>query len=1354
MERSEPPGPAAGQEERPVRVSLVFDLDSQALGISVDPPPYPLSRLLSALPPEAGEVLGWLPDLAVAVSGLLVDPRRGAAGVLATAGLADSAEPSATLLLAEAPDPKLRGRFTLLLGLTLNSPISLGGTPLFGALLDGISLEDLSVTWASAAIPAGTVLLPRPAPPAADQPAYPQGPELSLTVREGANREPLRLRPPARKTPSPRPTARGTATEGEDASLPDPLAGPPVQWFPVEKRLGPLTIARIGVVGTESAFGLGLDASIRTASLNVRLTGFTVVFDPRSDITAAAVRVALDGLAVAFGSGRLRIDGGLVRTTEETEDGPVVAYAGSLTIQAGPYGIAAIGSYAEYRGAPSMFVFGLARGRFGGVPAFFVTGLAAGFGYNRRLRLPRIDEVRGFPLVRAVLREPAGPDNGEAAPAPATDAGSALAELSKGGWVPIASGAYWVAAGVAFTSFGVLDGFVMLVVQFGDRFVVSLLGVVGLRLPKIGTAVAYVELAIDAVFDVQAGEFRANALVTPNSFIFNRDGRLSGGFAFRLWFPPHPRAGDFVVTIGGYHPAFDKPDWYPDVPRLAIDWRVSPEIGISGDAYAAITPSAAMAGGNLDVRFAAGALRAWFIAHADLIIYWRPVFFEAAVSVSVGAAYTLSLGTIHRTLTIELGANLQLWGPPFTGIAHVRWAVVSFSVPINGGRRPELPGAVLDWDQFAADFLPAAGIPGAPSGTGTGTGSASAAAPGSASVCRARAAAGLIDSVEVDGREEWLVSADAFALLTETVIPASHLVVEGPSGTVWSREFPRVGVYPMGSLVVETPHRVKLSRISLLPDGGRGTEALDLGEWTWAPERGRVPYSVWGTVNPGRAELGSRLVDVATGLRGTPPVPTPAGPPPVPLDLLESILIEPRRVFRLPLGEIDGSTEPSPIDSRDVVRDTIADDDVVGRRGAVTDLLVRSGIAAGVEAGRMNVLADRVRDVFLAPPLLGPLGTTGPREAVAAPSVADVPLPASHTPASAAGARGLSASSSPIPNALRAIYTRHTHLRTGLGLARRTDRSHAERDLWEMENPYSLRAYVYDQFADASDRAIAARHVTEHDSLPVFRIDDGMSVLWSPNDMTGSPPVTDLELASDGGLALRFTQFDAQHQVIRETFADSGTAPRTLISESCVLVLIAADERPGSVRGWTSDTEFAQLAPQALVGPGVVVRPQCPVRIAAGGVRGTRGTGVISGRLLAEADRVETPAGTRPGWIDTRFGEPPAWLRVTLRPRGRARRGSGPYGAPASVQLRGAGAGRRLEARPEHVQGVSGLLRLAYRVPNLDWTAGFTARVQPDPDWYVDAVVGISATATGETDETDDSGAQRPSAAHVTVVAR
>ena len=63
--------------------------------------------------------------------------------------------------------------------------------------------------------------------------------------------------------------------------------------------------------------------------------------------------------------------------------------------------------------------------------------------------------------------------------------------------------------------------------------------------------------------------------MTSDSYVLAPDCRLTGGFALCFWFKPHPRAGDFVVSLGGYHPAFNAPPHYPAVPRLGVAW--SPE---------------------------------------------------------------------------------------------------------------------------------------------------------------------------------------------------------------------------------------------------------------------------------------------------------------------------------------------------------------------------------------------------------------------------------------------------------------------------------------------------------------------------------------------------------------------------------------------------------------------------------------------------------------------------------------------------------------------------------------------------------------------------------------------------------
>ena len=451
------------------------------------------------------------------------------------------------------------------------------------------------------------------------------------------------------------------------------------------------------------ALGLALDAALDTDVVSIQLTGFIITFTPGS-MASVPPAVSLDGLAVAVDCGALQIGGSLVRT----QGASGVEYDGSLLIRIGSYAINAAGSYTVIGGAPSLFVFGIAQGEFGGPPAFFVTGLAAGFGLNRALRLPAANQVATFPLIEAAAQGPGF------APAGVQGAQDALAQLNSGGWVPPTLGEYWVAAGVAFRSFEIINGFALVTVEFGQELVIALLGVAALQLPTEvdgGPVFGYIEITLEAVLRPAAGVLSIEALLTPNSYVIDPACQLTGGIAFDLWFGSNPHAGDFVFTAGGYNPAFAVPSWYPTVPRLGFAWSLSDALQITGESYFALTPSCVMGGGLLAVTFAAGGLRAWFTAQADFIMYWRPFFFEIDVNISIGISYTGSIAFVSATFTVELGVAVELWGPPLRGVAHVNWWVISFDVSINGGGSPSPNASVLaDWKAFASSSLPLAPV--------------------------------------------------------------------------------------------------------------------------------------------------------------------------------------------------------------------------------------------------------------------------------------------------------------------------------------------------------------------------------------------------------------------------------------------------------------------------------------------------------------------------------------------------------------------------------------------------------------------------------------------------------------------
>ena len=66
-------------------------------------------------------------------------------------------------------------------------------------------------------------------------------------------------------------------------------------------------------------------------------------------------------------------------------------------------------------------------------------------------------------------------------------------------------------------------------------------------------------MALKVRFAPDDGLLSVMAALTMNSFLFDTRCKLTGGFAFCIWFKPtnpkfEDRAGDFVVTLGGYHP--------------------------------------------------------------------------------------------------------------------------------------------------------------------------------------------------------------------------------------------------------------------------------------------------------------------------------------------------------------------------------------------------------------------------------------------------------------------------------------------------------------------------------------------------------------------------------------------------------------------------------------------------------------------------------------------------------------------------------------------------------------------------------------------------------------------------------
>src|SRR5664279_325023 len=128
-----------------------------------------------------------------------------------------------------------------------------------------------------------------------------------------------------------------------------------------------------------------------------------------------------------------------------------------------------------------------------------------------------------------------------------------------------------------------IDAFALVTVAFGVDLQVALLGSCAMTFPKGSpAAVAYIQINLAATFIPSSGQLAVIGELTPASNLFDGLVKITGGFAFYLWFSG-PHHGDFVVSVGGYHPSFVKPDHYPAVPRLTIQSSLGP-LSVTGSA--------------------------------------------------------------------------------------------------------------------------------------------------------------------------------------------------------------------------------------------------------------------------------------------------------------------------------------------------------------------------------------------------------------------------------------------------------------------------------------------------------------------------------------------------------------------------------------------------------------------------------------------------------------------------------------------------------------------------------------------------------------------------------------------------
>lgn len=541
------------------------------------------------------------------------------------------------------------------------------------------------------------------------------------------------------------------------------------KWFELNKNFGGLNFRKIGMRWQQNKAWVLLNLDYMSSGLEFALLGLQAgsplsikTFQPTFD---------LYGIGVYFKNNVVELGGSLLKT--ETTDKTPVAYIGKILMRFANMNVGAIGGFTKTKeGNKSFFAFANVGVPLGGTPTFFVNGLSAGFGYNSELNLPNPNQITDYPLLNIIGTGKKNPSD-------------ALVYL--GNIVNAKNDEKWLAAGVQFSSFQLLDSNAILAYQFGKKEI-AILGVSRLILPSEKAAYLNLQFGLKAVYRIQSGEIQSNAQLSDGSYLIHDSVNLSGSVAVYTWLKGE-NAGDFVLTVGGYHPRFEKPAHYPIVPKVGFSWMVSDTTKISGNTYFALTNQAIMAGFAFNATYQKGKLKAWFTANSDLILQWKPFYYDFHTKIRLGAKYQ---SRWLKNYKLDVGADLHLYGPEMGGYVSISWSIISFNIRFGNPEKARFV-YVLDWEMFNNSFLPQQEI----------------------DVCRVNISNGLMEEHIEDKNEEntneevqtWIVNSDNLAFSTQSLIPSNQLII---NDKIVSTSSDMLGIRPMNKQQLQSTQTVTI----------------------------------------------------------------------------------------------------------------------------------------------------------------------------------------------------------------------------------------------------------------------------------------------------------------------------------------------------------------------------------------------------------------------------------------------------------------------------------------------------------------------------------------------------------------
>lgn len=582
----------------------------------------------------------------------------------------------------------------------------------------------------------------------------------------------------------------------------------------VGKKYGPLTIQSVSM-GLQKGFHLDMTGALQVGPLQLGLIGFSMTF-PIDRFDPGALKLGLEGLSLDYNKPPLTIAGGFYHKENE--------YMGELCVGYKEYQLTAFGAFGEETDEAtkekykSFFMYGFLATPPIGAPFLRLTGMAMGFGYNRTLVLPTPLDIETHPLV--------SPAMGGSVP----DFSTMKTQIGP------SKGDFWGAVGVRITSFKLVESFILAVVKFGHELEIDILGRTTITSPPVppgSTIPPMTKIIIGVVARIipEQGVIDVKGNILPGSYIKDPFGHVSGGFAVLVLTKDQisspwagGKAGDFVLTFGGYGPNYTPKPYYPqNIAPLTFSWKPFHNLDVTAQLYFAIVPEAIMFGGHLSANFSSGGsfnIFVHFDAGVDFIMWWQPKHYlgHAYANLHVGANINVDLGlfSIHKSVEFEIHGDITFWGPPFAGHASLSVNVlVSFTVAVDFGAAHAVPKPI-SWDEFSHTVLPEA-----------------------EKVVNVALTNGLLGKIELEEKKEtiYLVNPKELALDISSAFPIKTF--SGNKLTV-TKKRDRFGIAPMA----KTETDLRTSELSF--SFKKGTNDFDYHEhFDIAINYNNFPASVW-----------------------------------------------------------------------------------------------------------------------------------------------------------------------------------------------------------------------------------------------------------------------------------------------------------------------------------------------------------------------------------------------------------------------------------------------------------------------------------------------------------------------------